>query len=51
MVLMRSKWSLRLTWRRRAGRTGVVGGSDTTRRKPAQSACRRPPRTPSSEES
>jgi hypothetical protein len=36
MVPVRSKWSLRPAWRRRVGRPGVVGGSDTTRRQPAQ---------------
>ncbi|MDQ1490580.1 MAG: hypothetical protein QOD57_2114 [Actinomycetota bacterium] len=36
MVPVRSKWSLRPARRRRVGRPGVVGGSDTTRRQPAQ---------------
>src|SRR5438270_1030844 len=44
MVRVRSKWSLRSSRWRRVERSGVVGGPDPTRRQPAHSACRRPPR-------
>jgi hypothetical protein len=44
MVLVRSKWSLRPTRWRRDRASGVVGGSDPTRRQPAQIGL--PPTTP-----
>src|SRR5687767_15838267 len=46
MVLMRSKWSLPPPGGGGAGGTGWSTALDTTRRQPAQTACRRPPHLP-----